>query len=202
MAILKKCKVSFASVTNPEGHKNGKHLLGVYVTKDFKKQFEKDFNKVWEDNKTSKAKKPAYAVKDWFSKDEKTNELIFWTTAKADKDRGIIFKQGKGCDFTEDDFEVMGTGSVIDLEYDVYYYNSADYGEMVNRSIKAISLREFVKYEGGSDIEGDEIGASKKSKKDDKKSKKDKKKGKKVKEDKPEKSDKKDKKKKSKKEKK
>ena len=185
MAIIKKCKVSFASVTKPDGHKNGKHLLGVYVDKAFKKQFEKDFEKVWEENKTSKAKKPAYAVKDWFSKDEKTKELIFWTTAKANKERGIIFKQGKGCDFTEDDFEVMGTNSVIDLEYDLYYFNSADYGEMVNRSIKAISLLKFVKYEGGSDIEGDDIGASKKKKEEDEDAPKKGKKGKKVKEDKP-----------------
>lgn len=177
--------VAFASITKPDGHKNGKHLLGVYVDKKFKKQVEKDFAEIWEDGKTKKAKKPVYDMKDWFSKDEKDKKkIIFWLTAKADKERGIVFKQGEGCEFTEDDFAKIGAGSKIDVSYDLYYFNSADYGEMVNRSIKAISLLDLVPYEDDGGVEGETIerkAKSKKSKKKDKKSKK-------VKEDKPKKS--------------
>ena len=191
--ILKNAIVSFCSVTSPHGHKNGKHLLGVYVDKDFKKQFEKDFNEVWENGKTAKANKPAYKFKDWFSKDEKTGELIFWITGKAGKERGIIFKNGKGCSFKPKEFGTIGTGSTIDVSYDIYYYNDNDYGEMVLRSIKAIALKKLIPYsdDGGVDGETVEVGQSKsddedekpvKKDKKDKKSKKDKKKKKKNKE--------------------
>jgi len=157
MAILKNVKVSFASLTSDTGFKNGKHLLGVVVDKAFKKQFKEDFNKVWEENKTAKAKKPAYDMEDWFSIDEETEEIIFWTNAKAGKERGIIFKQAKGQHFTSENFKTMGTGSMIDLEYDLYYFNSPTYGEMTLRSIKAVCLNEFVAYAGGSDLEGKSI---------------------------------------------
>ena len=157
--LIKEAKVAFCSVTKPDGHKNGKHLLGIYVSKKFKKKVEADFEKVWQDGKTSKAKKPVYDMADWFSKDEKDKEkIIFWLTARADKDRGIIFKQGKGCDFKQADFGKIGAGSTIDLSYDLYYFNSTDYGEMVSRSIKAISLMELVAYEGDDGgVEGDVV---------------------------------------------
>lgn len=165
MATLKyeNRKVSFASVTKKEGHKNGKHLLGIYVDKKFKKDFIAEFNKIWEDNKSQKAKKPAYDVEDWFSKDEDTKELIFWTTARAkpEDERGdIIFKQGKGCSFTHKDFTKIGTGSIIDLSVDLYFFNSSDYGEMVSRSIRAISLKELVPYEADGGLEGDAVDMS------------------------------------------
>ena len=179
---IKNAKVSFASVTKPDGFKNGKHLLGIYVDKAFKKQFEKDFNAVWTENKTAKAKKPAYDFNEWFSKDDDTGELIFWLNANAHKERGIIFKQGEGCDFTAKDFAKIGTGSIIDVSYDLYYFNSPDYGEMVLRSIKAISLKELVPYEDDGGIEGNavDMGETEPAKSDDDKPvKKDKKKKKK-----------------------
>lgn len=187
-------EVSFCSITKPDGHKNNKHLLGVYVDKAFKKKFEKDFNKCWDENKTAKAKKPAYAFKDWFSKDDgehdKKNKgrLVFWLNANAHSEYGITLKQCDDCDFDEKDFGVIGTNSVIDVEYDLYYHNHADYGEMVLRSIKAVLLKKLVRYEGGDDLDGKAIQKKDKAKKEDKK--KDKKSDKK---DKSKKSDKKDK---------
>jgi len=180
---LKDVKVAFASVTRAEGHKNGKHLLGVYVDKKVKKQVEKDFDAIWGDNKSAKAKKPVYSNKDWFSKCEKTGKLIFWLTAVAGKERGIIFKQDDDADFSAEDFCKIGTDSVIDVSYDLYYVNSADYGEMVSRSIKAILLRELVPYEDDGGVGGNtvEVNTSKKSEDSDepKEVKKDKKKKKK-----------------------
>ncbi len=177
--IIKNAVVSFCSVTKQGGHKNGKHLLGIYVDKKFKKQFEKDFNEVWEDGKTAKAKKPVYDFNDWFSKEEDTKKLIFWVNAKADKERGIIFKNGKGCSFKPKDFAKIGTNSVIDLEFDIYYFNSSEHGEMVSRAIKAISLKDLVPYEGGSNLDGEivefdefEEDAPVKEKKEKKKKKK------------------------------
>ena len=38
--IIKDAKVAFCSVTSAGGYANGKHLLGVYVDKKFKKQFD------------------------------------------------------------------------------------------------------------------------------------------------------------------
>jgi len=186
--------VAFASVTRAEGHKNGKHLLGIYIDKKVKKQIEKDFDTIWQDNKTSKAKKPVYDNKDWFSKDEKTGDLIFWITAVANKERGIIFKQDDDADFSAEDFGKIGAGSVIDVSYDLYYFNSPDYGEMVSRSIKAILLKELVPYEDDGGVGGNTVEVNT-SKKEDKKSEK---KDKKSKKDKSEKSEKKKKKKKSK----
>ena len=184
--VIENCKVNFCSVTKPEGHKNGKHLIGVYVDKAFKKQFEKDFLSIWEENKTAKAKKPVYDVADWFSKDEDdSSKIIFWVNKAAASEFEIDFKQAPGCDFTEDDFSTIGTNSVIDLEYDLYYYNHPTYGEMVLRSIKGICLKELVPYEGGSNLEGESIKKKKSEKsekveeqkpKKDKKNKKDKKK--------------------------
>jgi len=155
--IIKGAIVSFCSVTSPHGFKNGKHLLGVYVDKKFKKQFEKDFNAVWEESKTSKAKNPVYDFKEWFSKDDKTGELIFWLNADASKERGIVFKQPKGANFSQQDFGKIGTKSEIDVSYDLYYHNHSTYGEMVLRSIKAISLVDLVPYEDDGGLDGEAV---------------------------------------------
>ena len=191
---IENAEVSFASITKPDGHKNNKHLLGVFVDKDFKKQFEKDFEQVWAENKTAKAKKPIYNVEDWFSKDDgehdKKNKgrIVFWINANAHSEFGITLKQCDDCEFTEEDFAVIGTGSIIDVEYDLYYFNSPDYGEMVLRSIKAVLLKDLIRYEGGDSLDGKAIKKKEKSEskqvdKVDKEDKKKKKKGKKKKED-------------------
>lgn len=186
--------VAFCSITKPEGHKNGKHLLGVYVNKKFKKQFEKDFDATWEENKTAKAKKPVYSSDEWFAKDngegdkKRKGDLIFFMNAKADSEYGITLKQPEDADFTEEDFGVIGQGSVIDVEYDLYYFNHKEHGEMVLRSIKAVLLKDLVRYEGGDNLDGKAIKKKEKKSEDsdepkkvkkEKKSKKKEKKGKK-----------------------
>lgn len=191
MAQLLDAEVSFCSITNADGHKNGKHLLGVYVDKAFKKQFEKDFDKTWDENKTKKAKKPVYPVKDWFSKDDgkhdKKNKgrIVFWVNANASAERGITLKQCDECDFDEKDFGKIGTGSIIDLEYSLYYHNN-EYGEMVLRSIQAVLLKKLVEFEGGDSLDGNAIKREEKS--EGKKAKKDKKGKKSDKDEKPKKS--------------
>jgi len=156
--------VSFASLTEKEGYKNGKHLLGVYVDKTFKKNFTKEFNAIWEENKTAKAKKPVYALEDWFSVDDDSGKIIFWSNAKAGKNENgkvaITFKQGDDTKFTSKDFKKIGTGSIIDLSYDLYYFNSPDYGEMVLRSIKGVLLKKLVAYEADGGLDGDTVDMS------------------------------------------
>lgn len=168
MAVIKDVEVSFCSVTNEDGHKNGKHLIGVYVDKKFKKKFVADFETVWADNKTAKARKPKYSTDEWFSEDEDDGRLIFWVNKSANSDIPIDFKRATGTKFTGSDFEIIGKGSVIDLEYSLYYHNHPQYGEMVLRAIKGIMLKELVPYEGGSELDGEtmEVGKSKKSKKE------------------------------------
>jgi hypothetical protein len=183
---LKKAKVAFCSVTSENGFKNGKHLLGVYVDKKFKKEVAKNFNAIWEENKTAKAKKPVYDMEDWFSTND-DGDLIFWVNKAVNSKVPITFKMCDTCNFKGEDFGVIGDGSTIDLEYDIYYHNDKTYGEMVLRSIKAILLRELVKYEGGDNLGGKsvDVGTTKPSDDEDadepveKESKKDKKKKKK-----------------------
>ncbi len=154
--LIQNAKIAFASVTKPEGHKNGKHLLGVYVDKKFKKNFETKFNELWEEEKTNKAKNPVYASKEWFSEDDKGN-LVFWINKDAKSEFKIKFKQAEGCNFKYKDFGMIGEGSIADVSYDLYYYNHKDFGEMILRSIKAIKLIELVPYSDDGGVGGDEI---------------------------------------------
>lgn len=153
---FKNAKVVFASVTTEDGHKNGKHLLGIEIDKKQKKDIEKTFADLWKENKTAKAKKPAYDVADWFSKDEETGALQFWMTRKA-SGKPMTFKV-KDSDMTGEMFTDFGAGSVIDVEFDLYYFSSSDYGEMVSRSLNAIRLVKYKQYEGGgSTLEGESV---------------------------------------------
>jgi len=170
---LKNVKVVFASVTKEGGHKNGKHLLGIEITKEQKKEITKDFEALWSDNKSAKAKKPAYPVEDWFSKDEQTGAIQFWMTKKADGKPATFKIADKS--MTAEMFTDFGEGSIIDVEFDLYFFKSADYGEMVSRSFNAIRLVEYKQYEGGgSTLEGESVtvgyyGKSEDKKKDKKK---------------------------------
>lgn len=157
---IEKAKLAFCSVTKPEGHSNGKHLLGVYVDKKFKKEFIKNFDEIWEENKTTKVKKPVYSAEEWFSEDD-NGKLIFWLNKDAGSEYQIKLSQGEDCSFTRKDFERIGAGSIANVSYDLYYHNHKKYGEMVLRSIKAISLLELVPYEddggvGGKSLDNDE----------------------------------------------
>ena len=186
--LIKKAKIAFCSITKEDGHANGKHLLGVYVDKKFKKAFGADFESVWEDNKTKKAKKPVYDYNEWFSKDDDGN-LIFWINKDAGSEFKIKLQKDEGSDFKKSDFGKIGTGSIADVSYDLYYYNHPKYGEMVLRAIKAVKLIDLVPYiddggVGGESVEDDTESAqsdgdgevkTKKSKKDKKKKKKSKK---------------------------
>ncbi len=185
--LIKNAKIAFCSITKPEGHSNGKHLLGVYVDKKFKKAFESDFTALWDENKTKKAKKPVYSFEDWFSKDDDGN-LVFWLNKDAGSEFGIKLQKEEGTDFKKSDFSIIGSDSIADVSYDIYYYNHPKYGEMVLRAIKAVKLITLVPYSddggvGGESVEDDEPKIkkddedvpSKKSKKDKKKKKKSKK---------------------------
>ncbi len=182
MSKIIDAEVSFCSIMGENGFKNNKHLLGVFVDKAFKKQFEKDFNKTWEENKTAKAKKPVYDMNDWFSEDdgeynkENKGRIVFWINANAHSEYGITLKQCDDCDYEEEDFAVIGSGSSIDVEYDLYYYNHQTYGEMILRSIKAVLLKKLVRYEGGDNLDGKSITKKDKIPKEEKKEKKKKKK--------------------------
>lgn len=181
--LIKNAKIAFCSITKEDGHSNGKHLLGIFVDKKFKKQFIKDFNEVWEDGKTKKAKKPVYDPEDWFSKDD-NGELVFWLNKDAGSEFGIKLQKEEGTDFKKSDFGTIGAGSIADVSYDLYYFNHPKYGEMGLRAIKAVKLISLVPYTddggvGGDSVEDDTESKKDKSSDDDvktKKSKKDKKK--------------------------
>ncbi len=184
--LIKKAKIAFCSITKEEGHANGKHLLGIYVDKKFKKAFEADFDSVWEENKTKKAKKPVYDSSDWFSKDD-DGKLVFWLNKDAGSEFEIKLQKEEGSDFKKSDFGTIGAGSIADVSYDLYYYNHPKYGEMVLRAIKAVKLIDLVPYTDDGGVGGDSVedDTTTSAKSDDdgevktKKSKKDKKKKKK-----------------------
>jgi len=182
--LITQAKIAFCSITKEDGHSNGSHLLGVYVNKKFKKAFEADFDSVWEENKTKKAKKPVYDSSEWFSKDDDGN-LVFWIKKDAGSEFGIKLQKEEGSDFKKSDFGKIGAGSIADVSYDLYYYNHPKYGEMVLRAIKAVKLIDLVPYTDDGGVGGDSVEDDTESKKSDedgdgevktKKSKKDKKK--------------------------
>ena len=183
MAVVKKAKVAFASVTKPEGHKNGKHMIGIYVTKDEKKALLKVANSAWKDGKSSKQEDPDHDPKKWFQKDETTGEIIFWVTANVKAKFPLELQNVDGGSFKKKHFASMGLGSIINLEYGIYHYKN-DSGEGVARSANTIQLLTYEKFVGGSELNGqavdmdekdpdeEEAPKAKKDKKDKKKKKK------------------------------
>lgn len=160
-------KVIFASLTKPEGHKDGKHMLGIEVSKAEKKELVKKFAEVWEDGKSKKDKKPKYDVKDWFSKND-DGVLVFWLKRKADS-KPMTFKIADK-KMEADMFTTLGEGSIVDVEFDFYFH---DYNGdvMVLRSLNAIRLVKYIEYtgsEGGSTLDGETVEVDSKKKKKNK----------------------------------
>jgi len=160
-------KVIFASLTKPDGHKDGKHMLGIEVDKKEKKDLIKKFEEVWEDGKSKKDKKPKYAVKDWFSKTD-DGVLVFWLKRKSDS-KPMTFKIANS-QMDADMFTTLGEGSIVDVEFD-FYFHEYNGDSMVLRSLNAIRLVTYVEYtgsEGGSTLDGDTVEVTTKKKKKDK----------------------------------
>ena len=153
--VLKNVIVAFASITKPEGFKDGKHMLAIYVDKATQKDITQKANKVWEDEKSKKVKKQDHGVDEWFSKDD-DGKLMLWLAAKADNDRGITFKNAPGGSFTLDDFSKLGKGSVIDVSFGVYHYTYQG-KEGLGRSINAVALHKLVEWDGNDGLDGDAI---------------------------------------------
>jgi hypothetical protein len=179
--LILDAKVAFASITKPEGHSDGKHMVGVYVDKKFKKDFLKKGEEFWENEKNSKDTKQDHGPSEWFSEDEDdSSKIIFWATAKAETDYPITLKNGPGCSFKLSDFSKIGKGSIIDLSVSVYYYVYKGKPGL-GRGINAVSLKKLVAYEGDDGLDGDVVVADdvapidkpEKKKKSKKKKKKD-----------------------------
>lgn len=163
VVTLKGLPVLFASVTKEGGHKNGKHLLAVVIDKKTKKDLLAKADSVWAENKTAKAKDPVHSITDgktsWFSKED-DGRLILWLTKKADG-KPATFKIADPA-MTGEMFTDFGEGSEVDVEFDIYYFNSSEHGEMLSRSFNAIKLNKYVPYEGGgSTLEGDTVTVGK-----------------------------------------
>jgi len=144
-------EVAFAVLTGA-GRKGKKkeneYVIAVEVTPTQRESILDKLNEFWADNKSKTAKKPSHAFEDLFT-ESKTNKdnFVFWG---AEVVSGTITrKRAEGTTFTMQHFADLGTGSIVDVEYRVFYYNN-DFGEGLGMRLSAVLLKEFVKYSGGN----------------------------------------------------
>lgn len=186
--IFDNVEVAFAQVTG-EGNENGKHLIGIFVDKKMLKALEKERVAVWDKGNTGTRKTPFQSLEDWCSEDEEDGRKFVWLSCDADPSNpshALDYIVGEGDDFTMKDFAIIGAGSKVTVEFNMFMTKKNDKKkENVGRSMIAIQLHDLVPFEGGATpttLKGKKLsgdGTSKKSKKaDDSKSekKKDKKK--------------------------
>lgn len=187
--ILENKTVAFAQLVG-EGNDNGKFLLGVFVDKKDLKALEKERVRVWDAGNTGTRSEPMQSLEDWCDTDEETGDTFVWLSCDADHanpSHALDYIVGEGDDFTMKDFAIIGAGSKVTVEFNMFMTKKNDKKkENVGRSLIAVQLNELVPFEGGATpttLKGKKLsadGTSKKAKSDDK-PKKDKKKKKKTK---------------------
>lgn len=153
-------EVAFAILTG-KGRKGKKaeneYTLAVEVTKKEKKSIIKDIEEFWDENKSSKAKAPKDNPEEWFtvSKNDKKN-FVFWASEVVSQ--GVTRKVAPGKGFGMKNFEKMGAGSIVDVEYRAFHYDN-EWGEGVGLRLSAVLLKDFTKHTGGGGytLEGEEL---------------------------------------------
>ena len=159
---LKDQTVAFAVLTG-EGRKGKKpeneYVLAIEVSAKQKDKIIKDLTKFFDENKTAKAKGPAYKFDDWFTESKTVDGgFVFWGSEVVSN--GITYKVAPGTGYTIDNFANMGAGSNVDVEYRFFYFNNS-YGEGLGMRLSAVKLNDFVAYTGGGGgtLEGDTLQA-------------------------------------------
>ena len=89
------------------------------------------------------------------SKDDK-KKFLFWASQGV-KD-GIKLKRASGTDFGIKQFATLGSGSKIDAEYRIFWYEHNG-KEGIGLRLSAVQLNEYVEYSGGggNTLDGEEI---------------------------------------------
>lgn len=151
--IFENVEVAFAQVTG-EGNDNGKHLLGIYTDKKVVKALKKEREKVWEKGNTGARKEPMQSLDDWMSEDEESGRQFVWLSCDAKPDNpshALDYVVGDDDDFTIGDFGIIGKGSKVTVEFNMFITKKNDNKkENVGRSLIAIQLLELVPFEGGA----------------------------------------------------
>jgi hypothetical protein len=177
----KEVAYSFLAAEGKKGKKDENEVtIAVKMTKKEKKAFLEEVEALWEDSKTNKVTEPAYAFDDWFSEDQNDDKMyVLWVNNLVSNK--LALKRAAGTSFTRENFDTLGSGSVVDVEVRSYYWNNK-FGEGVSIALSGVLLKEYVEFSGGGgqSLEGEEIvdmdvveeSKPKKDKKDKKKKKK------------------------------
>lgn len=186
--IFENATVAFAQITG-EGNDNGKYLIGIEIDKKMKKQLTKEREKVWDNGNTGARKAPMQSLEDWCDNDEDSGKPFVWLSCDADPanpSHALDYIVGDEDSFTMKDFGVIGQGSKVTVEFNMFMTKKNDSKkENVGRALIAVQLNELVPFEGGATpttLKGKKLsqdGTSKKAKDNPKKDKKKKKKSKK-----------------------
>ena len=179
--IFENANVAFAQLTG-EGNDNGKYLIGIDVNKKMLKALEKEREKVWDKGNTGTRKAPMQSLEDWCDTDEVSGKPFVWLSCDADPDNpshALDYIVGEGDSFTMKDFGIIGQGSKVTVEFNMFMTKKGDKKkENVGRALIAVQLNELVPFEGGATpttLKGKKLsqdGTSKKAPKKDKKKKK------------------------------
>ena len=166
-------EVVFAVLTGDglEGENGSQYTLAFKLSPKEKKALVKEVLTFFKENNPGDTSKPTRDPEDWFTKDEESDDYIFWTNAPIDADvkpgRRIKRKRSPGTTFTLEHFETLGAGSIVDVKVRFYIYNTKNnrgnytnrYG--INRALSEVTLKEWVEFTGGDDgvhTDGEELG--------------------------------------------
>lgn len=178
--IFENVKVAFAQITG-EGNDNGKHLIGIFVNKDNVKELKKARKAVY--GKDVDEGDLKQSLDDWMETDEETGKKFLWLGCDADPANpahALDYIVDEDDDFTMKDFAIIGTGSKVTVEFNMFK-TTFKKKPNIGRALIAVQLNTLVPFEGGSTpttLKGKKLsqdGTSKKGKGKDKESKKDKK---------------------------
>ncbi len=185
--VFEKVEVAFAQITG-EGNDNGKHLIGIFTDKKMMKALDKEREAVWDKGNTGTRKTPMQSLEDWCSEDEDDGRTFLWLSCEADPanpSHALDYIVGEGGDFKMKDFGIIGKGSKVTVEFNMFMTKKSDKKkENVGRALIAVQLEELVPFEGGATpttLKGEKLSEDGTTKKENKgeKPEKDKKKKKK-----------------------
>ena len=113
----------------------------------------KELQQEWEDNATRAELKKGFDPEKLFKKDG----VFYVQQAVTEK---IHYLKAKGTKFTMKDFDVIGKGSVMDVEFDIFQYPDQGSGPGVGSRLVGVTLHELVPYTGSeTTLSGDELDA-------------------------------------------
>jgi len=155
--VMRNKEVAFAILAG-EGkpfQKKMMYNLAVEITEDEKNEIVDKLETFWNDNKSSKAKKPGHP-NDRLVQESEHNKGMYTLWSSQEVSKKIVRKVAKGTGYGMKHFLEMGNGSNIDFEINVYHYNNSD-GEGLGFRLAGVTLNKFVAYTAASELDGDEL---------------------------------------------